>query len=239
MTSSGTASLVTSAQTTSPPTPFYQIHCCEFCQVQEIDPSLREQTNKWMGPTIKNSVRYRGTRIIHGASNGCDFFKHCLGVLEPILKSNGYEQGSNCSDFKPVNWIYKISFIISERKKILLSAHGEWSCVKGELPKGAHTRGPQYLILAFPGTREELQQMCRAYHSRIQQITQQQRTFCTAPLYVAFSKGNVWLGPKNVLSNANPSMLPAGRHSRLMSQRGFYIYRDHLMAVVLLFALFQ
>lgn len=53
------------------------IHSCAFCRVQEVDPST--QKRGWTGNPIPAIViRYRGNKIIYGASQECLFFKHIL-----------------------------------------------------------------------------------------------------------------------------------------------------------------
>ena len=70
------------------------IHSCSFCYVQEIDPHISRVKEVGYDLSSGTVVRYRGSRVLEGALNGCTFFKDVLGLLESILVAPGYEQGS-------------------------------------------------------------------------------------------------------------------------------------------------
>ena len=82
------------------------IHSCGFCYVQEIDPGLNNRDGQWSSTALK----YRGSRVLDGASNGCVLFQDILRSLETILGAYGYEQGSSSVNFLPENWVYQLSF---------------------------------------------------------------------------------------------------------------------------------
>jgi hypothetical protein len=129
------------------------IHSCSFCYVQELDPSLKRTRTTSDDLSSGTAVRYRGSRVLDGASNGCAFFKDTHSSLESILNAHGYEQGSASPNFRPENWIYELFF--SDHTGRLETARGEWRCAKGELP--GDTQQPRqerasYLALAYQGT---------------------------------------------------------------------------------------
>jgi hypothetical protein len=127
------------------------IHSCSFCCVQEIDPCLKEFIPR-NDLTTGTVVKYRGLRVLDGASNGCAFFKVALDLLESILSEHGYNQGSASPNFRPENWIYELFF--SDHTGYLETAAGEWKCSEGELLRDTQ-QPPQerarYFVVADQG----------------------------------------------------------------------------------------
>lgn len=132
------------------------MHSCSACFIQEIDPKAGRKGNG-LDQSSGTIVRYRGSRVLEGALNGCDFFKHILDPLEFILIAHGYEQGSASPNFRPENWIYEL-FFSSYYTEHLETANGRWMCAKGELPgvTGHPEQGrSSFLALAYQGMHIE------------------------------------------------------------------------------------
>jgi hypothetical protein len=131
-------------------------HSCSFCSVQEIDPHISRVKETGSDLSSGTVVRYRGSRVLEGALNGCTFFKDTLDLLESILVAHGYRQGSASPEFRPQNWIYELFF--SDYTRLLETAVGYWRCAKGEL--SGDTQRPRqetsgFLALAYQGMHIE------------------------------------------------------------------------------------
>ncbi|OAL45520.1 HET-domain-containing protein [Pyrenochaeta sp. DS3sAY3a] len=127
------------------------IHSCSFCNVQELDPGM--EPKRTAGDLSSGTlIRYRGSRVRDGASEGCTFFKDAFDSLESILKTHEHEQGSDSPHFRPENWIYELFF--SGHTGRLETASGVWRCVMGELrgdTRQPKQRASSYFVLACQG----------------------------------------------------------------------------------------
>lgn len=132
--------------------PILNAHSCDFCQVQEIDPGSKVDKFEKHMDTALVRIRYRGSRIVDGASKGCTFFAHCLEVLQPFMKLKDYEDGSNSTNFNPPNWVYNINFATGGSPRIFRTGYAFWTCAPSELR--GHTIDPncrRYLVVASHG----------------------------------------------------------------------------------------
>ena len=142
-----------STKTTPASNPPGTIHSCRICSVQEIDPVMKPRDDEYDGCVVK----YRGSRVLYGASKGCAFFQEMITYLEHILKANGYGDGSaSACKFQPEGWICKLRFF--EPLGILEWATAEWHCAKGELPRinqNLDPIRPIYCLVAYQGMHED------------------------------------------------------------------------------------
>lgn len=127
-----------------------KIHSCSFCCVQEIDPSMKTLIHE---PNVGSIVKYRGSRVLDGASNGCAFFQDMITYLEPILKSHGCRDGSaSARKFQPEKWI--CMFFLSEHLGAMEMVWAQWTCAKDELPginEGFDRTMATYWVMACKG----------------------------------------------------------------------------------------
>lgn len=104
------------------------IHSCQLCSVQELDPLRYLETDDDITPLCL--VKYRGTTVLEGASNGCYFFRELITKLEHTLQKRGYGDGSGCVlEFRPKKWICEL-----RSWNTLHWVFIEWNSVEGELP---------------------------------------------------------------------------------------------------------
>lgn len=125
-------------------------HSCHFCSIQEVDINLRLNDADSPEGTV---VKYRGSTVISGASNGCELFKKMMSNLFSIIgKHRGEHGGVFDPRFIPENWVCTLAF--PGYRGIWESASAEWTCVIGELPGiGAHPEQSlqTYSICAYTG----------------------------------------------------------------------------------------
>ncbi|KAL6823390.1 heterokaryon incompatibility domain-containing protein [Trichoderma camerunense] len=124
-------------------------HSCHFCSIQEVDINLRLNDADSPEGTV---VKYRGSIVISGASNGCELFKKMMSSLFSIIgKYRGEHGGFSDPRFIPENWVCTLTF--NGFRGIWESASAKWTCVIGELPGiGAHPEQSlqTYSICAYP-----------------------------------------------------------------------------------------
>lgn len=128
-----------------------KIHSCSFCSVQEIDPTIKTFIHE---PNEGSIVKYRGSRVLDGASKGCAFFQDMITYLEPILKSHRYGDGSaSARKFQPENWTCVL--FLSEYLGAMEYVWAQWTCAKDELPgvnEGFDRTMATYCVMACEGT---------------------------------------------------------------------------------------
>lgn len=182
------------------------IHSCSFCYVQELDPGL---TRKPTAGDLSSGtvIKYRGSRVLDGASNGCAFFKDVFAPLEAILSTYAYQQGSDSPRFRPENWVYELFF--SNHTGYLETAMGTWECAKGELP--GDTQQPKqnysdYIVLAYEGTDAKEDTLTRKEDQlirlTIRQTIQQQRASRFGHFYTILEGNDQLRGQSNAWRSA-------------------------------------
>src|SRR6478735_6588818 len=96
------------AMTQHPPLP--EIHSCDFCSAQEIDPLARSNLEKVF------VIRYRGSRVQRGASNGCSFFAR---ILDKFISEHDNDYiGDLQLDF----WMYELLIHIPDNYDIRIAS---------------------------------------------------------------------------------------------------------------------
>jgi hypothetical protein len=134
------------------PDPLGIIHSCSFCYVQEIDPAFSRKLYHLSSGT---SIKYRGSRVVEGASNGCAFFQVALSSLHAILNEHRHINDTASPLFRSENWTYELFFFLANKTGKFERAKGQWACAEGELPENIQfpTQKPAYyVLLAYPGT---------------------------------------------------------------------------------------
>jgi hypothetical protein len=63
-------------------------HACDYCGVSDVDPSSGIEA---VGPVPEESLnvimKYRGSRVLHGSRNKCEFFKWAIKGLSKAQES--------------------------------------------------------------------------------------------------------------------------------------------------------
>src|SRR5690242_20559553 len=81
------------------------LHACAYCGASEFDADGMER----YANIEKTVVKYRGHKVIDGASRGCVLFKDCLRRLHAILQNHGQPEGAKSAGFRAQNWVYSIT----------------------------------------------------------------------------------------------------------------------------------
>ncbi|KAI3320521.1 hypothetical protein HD806DRAFT_506649 [Xylariaceae sp. AK1471] len=133
------------------------IHSCRFCSVQEIDIGMRLQnTARFLDGTI---VKYRGSNVLDGASNGCALFQRMEISLKNLIDTySGKAENPPITKINLDNWICELR--IPEWMGAWEWASMVWVHAPGELPGVIVDDGDiaepeqtseNYCILAYPG----------------------------------------------------------------------------------------
>jgi hypothetical protein len=133
-----------------------QIHSCQFCQIQEIDPTLQKLYSV-DSPEPVTTVRYRGATVLAGALNGCAFFSDALKELDKVFVAQGVLEGCTSANFRANNWIYELTFGhgTGGLDDHLQTAEGVWTCAVAELSVATrypHQERSKYLLISSQGT---------------------------------------------------------------------------------------
>jgi hypothetical protein len=127
------------------------LHACENCGASEFDANGMER----YGNIEKTVLRYRGHKVISGASRGCVLFQDCLRKLHAVLQSQGHPEGAWSASFRAQNWVYSITVSRDMgHYHDLEVARGLWPCLEGEVSNGNRhpdTEATYYTLLAVPG----------------------------------------------------------------------------------------
>jgi hypothetical protein len=113
-------------------------HACDYCGVSEVDPSpgIEEQLDVIM--------KYRGSRVLHGSRNKCEFFKWAIKGLSKAQES--LEDGPPLSSDDSDSWmLYVILWGTQTDKMIYADVRWDFLGVFRHFIAGVQ-------VLARPGT---------------------------------------------------------------------------------------
>lgn len=127
---------LTDSSTSLQPDLSERTHSCTFCQAQEIDPNTQIRGHS-LDPAPAIVIGYRGSKVVHGASNGCLIFADCLELLDVVLRSHNYDDGYQSANFRAENWIYEMDMCLNGLTHVIQEVKGRWKCVKVELPNAS------------------------------------------------------------------------------------------------------
>ena len=118
------------------------IHSCCFCAVQELDPLIRVQTEQQLHDAA--IVKYRGSRCIQGALNGCALFQEFISLLVRELNTRGYDANSPVAHIIPERWVCQLHSMASLSPDGLQRMRVIWKSSKDQLPLISlrHPEGP-------------------------------------------------------------------------------------------------
>ncbi|KAM5385657.1 hypothetical protein ACJZ2D_000856 [Fusarium nematophilum] len=110
------------------PEPSPTIHSCHFCSAQEIDPLIQIADKIHHVGTVK----YRASRVIHGASQGCALFRELLRLLVKDIRMRGYDDDkASQHDILPDRWVCLLSLDANEDPEWVEIT---WESAEDELP---------------------------------------------------------------------------------------------------------
>ncbi|KAF4459941.1 HET-domain-containing [Fusarium albosuccineum] len=95
----------------------------------ELDPLIRTRGSELDASTI---LKFRGSRVIEGASNGCTLYQEFLTLLGKELNARGYQiDGNSAPSIRPERWICELR---SQDLVKLQFIEASWQSSKDELP---------------------------------------------------------------------------------------------------------
>jgi hypothetical protein len=107
-------------------------HACDYCGVSDVDPSSGIEA---VGPVPEESLnvimKYRGSRVLHGSRNKCEFFKWAIKGLSKAQESP--EDSPSLSSDDSDGWMLNVILWGMHRKGTfkMISADVRWNFIGG------------------------------------------------------------------------------------------------------------